>query len=77
VLREKFVLKKNVCPVKKNTILSTIKILYARSVFHMQNALVEMSQLLKKVTGERAIIAQRSSCVLRKVLACNIIMLII
>jgi hypothetical protein len=72
---EKFALKKNVCPAKKNTILSTIKILNARSVFHMQNVLVEMSHLLKKATGERTIRAQRSSCVHRKVLACNILCL--
>lgn len=62
-------------PAKKNTILSTIKILNATSVFVMLNAWEEMSHMLIKATGERAMRAQRSSCVLRKVPACNILRL--
>jgi hypothetical protein len=72
---EKFVHNKNVFLAKKNTILSTIKILNAISVFFMLHAWEVMSHLLKKATGERAIRPQRSFCVHRKVPACNIICL--
>jgi hypothetical protein len=61
-----------VFPVKRNIIPSTIKIIIVENVFHMQNAWVEMSHLLKKAIGERAIRVQRSSYVRRKTLACNI-----
>jgi hypothetical protein len=72
VSREKFVQRKNAFPAKRNTILSTLKILNAKSVFHMQNAWVAMSHLLGKAIGERAIRVQKSTCVHRKILACNI-----